>query len=160
MEQSREALKAMRAGSGTLESVLEVVCREITDNVGSTRASVWDFGPAKDEIRCLKLLDTRDGSYSDGSVLREDDFPAYFEAIKADLKIVAADAAHHPATACFDEVYFVPLDIRSLLDFVIYRGTEPVAVLCCEHCVDKKNWSEADVAYLQNMAALIAFAFR
>jgi GAF domain-containing protein len=160
MEKSREALKALRAGSASLESVCEVVAKEITENVGSTRASVWEFGPAKDEIRCLKLFDTRDNSTISGIILREDDFPAYFEAIKADMKVVAVDAATHPATSCFDEAYFVPNDIRSLLDFVIYRGAEPIAVLCCEHCTDKKNWSDSDVAYLQNMAALIGFAFR
>lgn len=74
--------------------------------------------------------------------------------------IVASDAITHPATKCFDELYFVPNDIMSLLDVVIYDGSEQVGVLCCEHCEERKNWSDGDIKYLEGMAAVLRLAFR
>ncbi|MCU0624079.1 MAG: GAF domain-containing protein, partial [Gemmatimonadaceae bacterium] len=81
-------------------------------------------------------------------------------AIKRDLRIVASDAATHPATSCFDEVYFTPLDIRSLLDVCIVVGGQPVAVLCCEHCGTVRPWSAEDIAYLDKMGALLGMALK
>jgi GAF domain-containing protein len=161
MEHSKSALRSLKSHDITFPAFLQTVCREITENVGSTRASVWTFRqPLRDAIECASLFDTRDGSFSSGAVLSEDDFPAYFQAITEDLRIVAPDAVTHPATSAFDDVYFVPLDIRSLLDFVVMVNNQPVAVLCCEHCVTQKAWSQADIDYLQAMAGVVTFGLK
>lgn len=161
MDRSKSALRAFKSGSTSLDALLETVCREITEHVGSTRASVWTFRqPLRDAIVCASLFDTRDGSVSKGAVLSEDDFPDYFRAVTEDLRIVAPDAVTHPATKAFDDVYFLPLDIRSLLDFVVLVDGVPVAVLCCEHCTDIKQWTDADVDYLQAMSSVVAFALK
>ncbi len=161
MEQSKSALRALKAGEITFESFLQTVCREITENVGSTRASVWTLRqPLRDAIECACLFDTRNGSYSSGTVLKEDDFPDYFRAVTEDLRLVAPDAVTHPATKAFDDVYFLPLDIRSLLDFVVLVNKVPVAVLCCEHCATIKEWSDADVDYLHAMSSVVAYGLK
>jgi GAF domain-containing protein len=161
MQQSTAALRSLKSGAISYASFLETVCKEITQHVGSTRASVWTFRqPLRDAIICEALYDTRDGSVSSGTVLAEDDFPDYFRAITDDLRIVAPDAVTHPATKAFDDVYFLPLDIRSLLDFVVLVDQVPVAVLCCEHCTDIKPWSEADVDYLQKMSSVVGFGLK
>lgn len=161
MEHSKSALRALKSREISFPSFLETVCREITEHVGSTRASVWTFRqPLRDAIECACLFDTRDGSVHAGTVLAEDDFPAYFQAITDDLRIVAPDAITHPATSAFDDVYFVPLDIRSLLDFVVMVNNQPAAVLCCEHCATQKPWSQADIDYLQAMAGVVTYGLK
>lgn len=160
MDRARAALASFRNNPDGLEDVYRAICQDITEHVGSTRASIWLFNEVRDAIVSQCLHDTRDGSFSSGVTLAEDDFPEYFEAIKKDLKIIAADAEHHPATRCFDDIYFTPLDIRSLLDFVVLAGAEPIAVLCCEHCGVIKDWSDADVKYLHQMSALLAMTFK
>jgi len=162
MDRARAALSALKSGTTTLEGVYQAVCQDITTNVGATRASVWTIQTValKSSITSVCLFDTRDGSFSSGVTLTEDAFPEYFEAITRDLKIVAPDAITHPATACFDEVYFTPLDIRSLLDFVILEKGRPVAVLCCEHCGEQKDWSAKDLDYLQAISTVVGFALK
>jgi hypothetical protein len=33
-------------------------------------------------------------------------------------------------------------------------------VLCCEHCVTQKAWSQADIDYLQAMAGVVTFGLK
>ncbi len=162
MQRARAALAAFKAGQGDIATVYQAVCQDITAHVGATRASVWSLETValRSSITSLCLHDTRDGSFTSGVTLHEGDFPEYFDAIARDLRIVAPDAITHPATACFDEVYFTPLDIRSLLDFVILDKGRPVAVLCCEHCGEQKPWTQQDLDYLQAISTVVGFAMK
>lgn len=160
MDKARAALTQLKSNPGAIDAVFEAVCRDIVDHVKSTRASVWHLNGVQDAITCAALFDSRDDSVQRGTRLDEESFPEYFGAIKRDLRIVAEDAAHHPATACFDEVYFAPLDIRSLLDVCVIVGGQPVAVLCCEHCGTVRPWTAEDIAYLDKMGALLAMALK
>ena len=162
MELARAAFSAFKAGSAPLASVYEAICKDITTHVGATRASVWrmDTTGLRSSITSVCLHDTRDGSFSSGVTLTEEAFPEYFEAITSDLRIVAPDAITHPATSCLDEVYFTPLDIRSLLDFVVLDKGQPVAVLCCEHCAEQKQWTQQDLDYLQAIATVVGFTMK
>lgn len=160
MEATRRAFAEFRAGTKTAEDIYRTMCRDIVENVGSTRASIWTLSPLQDRIVCLSLFDARTGAYSSGSALSEEDFPEYFHALQKDGVLVAPDACEHPATRCFDEVYFVPNEIRSLLDIVVMDGATPVAVQCCEHCGTIKQWTDSDREYLEGMSAMLSFMVR
>lgn len=160
MLRARQALSAVKQDPAALAEFYEAVCRDIVEHVGATRASVWSFSSLKDAITSDCLYDSRDGSVSRGVTLKEEDFGDYFSAIRNDLKIVAPDALTHPATSCFDEIYFTPLDIRSLLDHVVLVRDEPTMVLCCEHCGEQKAWTDEHMAYLHQMAAVLGMALK
>lgn len=160
MEKSRSALLAYRNGAATLSEVYQAVSQDIVESVGSTRASVWHFTQSADKLVCAALYDSRDGSFHAGAVLSDVDFAPYFDALLQDGIINASDAANHPATSCFDELYFIPNDIRSLFDHLITVGKQPTAVLCCEHCGDIKHWSDEDARYLSKMAGLLTVSLR
>jgi GAF domain-containing protein len=159
MEKSRKILGDFSLGNATAQDVHKAVCRDIVEHVHSTRASVWYFSEFHDKITSACLLDSRTNEFSQGAVLQEDDFPDYFRAIRENSVVNAPDAVNHPATRCFDELYFVPNDISSLLDFVITAGNNHVAVLCCEHCGGKRDWSMQDEEYLKKMAILLRLSF-
>jgi GAF domain-containing protein len=159
MENSRAILGKFSTGGATAQDVHRAVCRDIVDNVQSTRASIWYFNSFHDRVTSACLLDSRTNKFEAGAVLQEDDFPEYFQAIREQNVVNAVDAINHPATRCFDELYFLPNDISSLLDFVITVGNNHVAVLCCEHCGGKRNWSEKDQEYLKQMAILLRLSF-
>jgi two-component system, sensor histidine kinase len=159
MIKSKQSLYDYSAGKATSDDVYKAVCSDIVEHIGSTRASIWYFNTFGDEIKSMCLMDTRTGKFESGAVLKAEDFPDYFEAINKQSCINAPDAINHPATKCFDDLYFVPTDIYSLLDFVISVNDKQVAILCCEHCGTKKNWSEKDESYLRQMAVLLRLSF-
>lgn len=125
-------------GAITLQEAYGEVARHITDTVGCTRASLWLFTAGGTTIELQALIDTRTGEISQGDTLHEDDYPDYFSAITNNLRVIATEARSHPATECLSEDYLQPLDIVSLLDFVVLHNGHPAAILSCEHCGEQK----------------------
>jgi len=160
MELAKQAMTQLMTAPNGRESLFKAVCKDITNNVKSTRASIWTFNMLNTAITAEALYDTRYDVFTAGAVLSKDEFPAYFAAIERDGEIIASHAELHPATSAFTDVYFRPNEICSLLDFVIAVGGVPVGVLCCEHCKDIKDWSKADENYLHQMSSLLAISLR
>ncbi len=70
-------------------------------------------------------------------------------------------SAHtHPATSCFRELYFEPLNIHSLLDVGISINGAPFGLFCCENVSFVKAWTEDDVKFLRETGVLIGLALK
>lgn len=133
----------------------------ITKQLHCSRASLWLYSNTLlDEIVAVDLFDSNSNQHSQGAALHEDDFAPYFAAMRNDGGINAADAQRHPATACFNELYFLPNDIYSLLDVGIRYNGQLVGVFCCEQVGDIMQWDERQIAFLEQAAKLITFALK
>ena len=143
------------------DQFLHGLTHEITQQLGCSRASFWTYGDAlRSRIDLVCLYDSGTDDYADGMQLSEDDFAPYFEAMRRDDLIIASHAHTHPATACFKELYFEPLNIHSLLDVGISVGGEPFGLFCCENVTFVKEWSDADVQFLRQCGVLIGLALK
>lgn len=120
------------------------VCKELKRLIPSTnRVSFWQFDTQLSKITCLYCLDENEQG-SSGFDLQANDYPAYFEYILGNQVLDASDARANPYTQCFNESYFEPLDIHSLLDFVYLLESKPLGVICCETVGHKTNWTKKD----------------
>ena len=121
--------KRFMDGSVDAEQFYKDLTLVIAEETGATRASLWYYPDPvlRDSIECLSLYDRTDAAWSAGAVLKEDDFGPYFEAMRKDGLIVAGDARANPLTSCFNEIYFDPLGIVSLLDVASTSRTSPSA---------------------------------
>ncbi|MBL8325850.1 MAG: GAF domain-containing protein [Rubrivivax sp.] len=149
-------------GQTDTEGFFKELTRTLVDETGATRASIWVYPDPmfRDSIQCLSLYDRTDATWSAGAVLSEEDFGPYFEAMRQDNLIVASDARAHPVTSCFNEVYFGPLGICSLLDMGIVVSGEPYGLFCCENTTDILQWTPQHVEYLRQVGTLLGFALR
>ena len=158
MEKAKQAIMQLKKGDINIEQAFETMTKEFSEKVGTTRVSLWSFNALGTEIFCHKLYDQRTGGYIQGFSLKEEDFPDYFNAVQKNMIVSAPDAATHSATKCFDELYFLPNDIRSLLDIIIMKDGKLFGVLCCENCDQIKNWDNSHIEYLQSASAIVTFA--
>ncbi|MFY7855782.1 MAG: GAF domain-containing protein [Rubrivivax sp.] len=154
--------KRLMDGSVDAQQFYQDLTLVLAEESGATRASLWIYpNPLLcDSIECLSLYDRTDKAWSQGAVLTESDFGPYFEAMRRDKMIVAGDARNHPVTACFNEVYFGPLGIVSLLDVGISVSGEPFGLFCCENTTDLLHWTPEHVEYLRQVGTLLGFALR
>lgn len=154
--------KQVMDGQLAADAFYAQLTQTLAEEMGSTRASLWIYPDPllRDSIECLKLYDRTDRAWSDGTVLREEGLEAYFEAMRKDNLIVAAEAREHPTTACFREVYFEPLGIYSLLDVGINIGGQPWGLFCCENTTDVLDWTPQHVEYLRQVGTLLGFALK
>lgn len=154
--------KQVMDGSLKADDFYKALTQTLAEEMGSTRASLWIYPDPllRDRIQCLKLFDRTDRAWSDGTVLKEEDFGPYFEAMRKDNLIVAADARQHETTSCFTEIYFEPLGIYSLLDVGINISGQPWGLFCCENTTDVLDWTTEHVEYLRQVGTLLGFALK
>jgi GAF domain-containing protein len=150
-------------GEGKLDrfKFMQMLARALVQEEGASRAGIWFYqGELQDSLVCETLYDASDGQWTSGMMLAEDDFQPYFEAMREGRMLVAPDARQHPATACFSEGYLEPLNIYSRLDVVIDVAGSLVGILSCEQTAQERDWSQADLQYLQQAAATIGLALK
>lgn len=143
------------------EAFYQGLTQTIAHSVGCSRASIWKYGSAlQDTAICMDLYDSGDGKHHTGAVLHEDDFGPYFEAMRRDGVIVAPQARSHPATDCFNDLYFEPHGIHSLLDVGIQVGGNAWGLFCCEQVTFEKEWTPAHVDFLRSVGTLCGMALK
>lgn len=143
----------------SLHQKLQAICTAITSSVEAcNRVSLWLFDDNRDEIYCIICKDNEAG-YSLGQRLHKRDFEPYFSHILQHQVLAASDARVHPATACFNDVYFIPNNIFSLLDYVFHRDFVPAGIMCCERTNSMANWQPADVANLKRISHVTSMFF-
>ncbi len=154
-------IKAYKDGEVADSAFYHQLTEVITKQLRCSRASLWLYSNALlDEIIAVDLYDSNTNQHVQGVALHEDDFGPYFDAMRRDGGINAADAQHHPATACFNDLYFIPNDIYSLLDVGIRYNGQLVGVICCEHVGEVMPWNDSQIAFLEQAGKLITFALK
>ncbi|MBC8057005.1 MAG: GAF domain-containing protein [Rhizobiales bacterium] len=154
--------KRFMDGQTHAEDFYQEISKTLTEEMNCARASLWIYREPllRDSIECLSLYDKADMAWSRGTVLLEEDFGPYFERMRSSDLIVAPDARTDPVTACFTEIYFDPLGIKSLLDVGITVSGEPFGLFCCEHTTFILDWTPQHVEYLRQVGTLLGFALR
>jgi GAF domain-containing protein len=153
------AMDQLREGRCGIGKVWEAACLHLSEHLHCTRVSLWLYGPHRDQLHELCLLDARTQRFSSGMTLLASDFAPYFEALGRFSVVDAPQARTHPATACFGDAYFLPADIHSLLDCLVFDADQPVAVICCEHCGHERQWQAQDQNTLAQVAQQVGQAF-
>ncbi len=145
----------------SVEEKLKEIC-VITSSVihGADRVSLWRFDADFHYIESLMCYDTKEQSFIDGQKLYRTDFKEYFDGILLNDVINAAQARSHPLTKCFNESYFEPLDIYSLLDFILYTDFVPTGIICCEGVGKEVQWQDEDIKSLKRIANTSSMFFK
>lgn len=74
--------------------------------------------------------------------------------------INAPEARTHDLTKYFNETYFVPLNIQSLLDFVLHQNFLPSAIICCESVGKVTHWTDENIESLRRIASSSSMYFK
>lgn len=151
----------LMSGATKPEDFYRSLTETIAGSIGCSRASLWRYTSAlQDRVICLDLYDTSDQQHAANFELSETDFAPYFQAMRSDSLIVASNARNHPATSCFNELYFEPNGIYSLLDVGISSGGVPFGLFCCEQVTFVKEWSNDDIEFLRSVGTLCGMALK
>ncbi|MBU2985093.1 GAF domain-containing protein [Saccharophagus degradans] len=160
MDVLSELDEAIEAGNMNPREQLELICRVASKLITNANLiSLWRFGENKQKIISLINYDVEQQRFTEGLELNRRDFPVYFDAIIERELLVASRARTHPVTRGFAESYFEPLDIHSLLDFILHKDFAPIGVICCESKGEAVNWSDEDIENIRMLATQISYCF-
>lgn len=156
-EAARIQLARLHANSTSRLRDLWLQLAEITARAFSVeRVGVWILGDEGRVLRCRYLLQYSSHQVFQGAVLRDQDFPSYFQALQQHRTVAADDAMGSPVTGELRESYLEPLGISSLLDAPIYVGGKVAGVVCHEHVGAPRAWTEAERDFAATVADTIA----
>jgi len=154
-------IKAFKDGEHNEATFYKKLTEQITHDLSCSRASLWLYTDILlQEITAIDLYDSNLKEHYTKISLHEDDFAPYFESMRNDGGIDAPYAMEHEATRCFNNDYFEPNDILSLLDVGISYQGQLVGVFCCENVAEPMVWNQDQKDYLKQAGKLITFALK
>ncbi len=142
--------------SGDLSRVVREITETAVDVLGVARASIWHYNP--DQIILADLYKENSQTHSQGSILKEVDYPHYFRAITKEGTIVAHDAQRNSRTNEFAETVLLPLGITSKLDITAQISGEAKAILSLEHIGKRRHWSIEERNFANSLSDILALA--
>ena len=136
------------------------ICKTLSQTVHrADRVNLWQFSEDQQAIHCVMHYEKHTQMTSHGQVLSRKDYPNYFDAIIKSQWVVVNHAREHEDTRCFNEGYFEPNDIYSLLDFVFHGEGEPLGIICCEAIGEPTIWSDADLTVMKRIASITSMFY-
>lgn len=140
---------------------LKEICNTTASLIkGADRVSLWVFSSDFESIESIIYYDSATCSYTSGQLLNKSDFNNYFEGILDTEVINAPQARTNDITKCLTETYFEPLNIYSLLDFILHREFVPRGIICCESVGEIIQWSDRDIESLKRIARASSMYFK
>lgn len=119
-----------------------------------TRLSYWYIIPDNTGAQARILFDQSTGLYTQGMQLEKALYLPYFVELQHSGLIAAIDAHVHPATMCFNQSYFDPFGIYSLLDISVMHQGNMVGFFCAEQCFDYKFWDSTHIDFMNYLSML------
>lgn len=136
------------------QSVYEALSLDVIEGINVELVSIWLFNDDNSTMTCQYSLDKNEKYNLKDTVLLQEDFPNYFDALIKGISIRAENVYQHPNTRELIEVYSKPFNIKSLLDYIIYQYDNPVGVICCETTSHHRTWTEEDIKYVRALTVM------
>jgi two-component system cell cycle sensor histidine kinase/response regulator CckA len=155
-EPARLKLARLHARDVPLKQVWENLAQIVTEALDVDRIGIWVLIDEGRAIRCRYLYQRSNREMFQGAVLREQDFPTYFQALQSRRTIAASHVLDSELTEELRQAYFEPLGITSLLDAPIYLDGRVVGVVCHEHTGSPRQWNGAECDFVCSVADNIA----
>jgi two-component system, cell cycle sensor histidine kinase and response regulator CckA len=144
----------------SLQSVFQRICELTSETLQVERAGIWILVEERTALRCVNLYERSKRQHSEGATLRVADFPNYFSALEHRKAIPAAIAASDPQTAELFEPYLKPLKITSMLDAPIFLGGKVAGVVCHEHVLEPRSWTNEQRDFASAVSDIVAVKMR
>ena len=159
-QQQRLAIATLAVDEAVVAGDVRTALRRLTEVAAAAlqieRVSLWLLSADQATLRCVALFETKARQHSEGATLTSADYPRYFEAIRTEHQICAANARTDPRTSEFAAGYLVPLNITAMLDAGIRRAGELAGVVCFEHVGEPRAWHADEAAFAATLADLVA----
>lgn len=136
------------------QQIFKALSNDVIAGLNVDMVSIWYFDDICEKLSCQYSLDRSNNNNLIGINLLKTDYPTYFNALIQGVSIRADDVYNNPNTVELIESYFKPYQVKSLLDYIIYKGEKPVGLICCETIREKRNWSGDDIDYVRALTVM------
>lgn len=146
------------AGAIDRDTARSALTDEVIDWVDCSSVSLWRFdgAPGSLVLRCFAVKSQGALLANVDSIIRQDEFRAYFDALIETGVYISDDAGIDPTLAPMRRSYLGPFQVRSMLDAAILVNGRAYGMVCCEQADHQRHWRPDEIAGLRAIAARIA----
>lgn len=139
---------------------IEACTRHVAAHVRCSRAGIWMFLDTAEGqlLRCLSLYDAVSNRMTRVPDETDSQVGSYFDALKRDGQVIAADAQHHPATAGFFNKSLRASQVCSLMAVCFSVNGQLFGAFTCTQVGRQVNWSPAQLAMLKRIGSRASLA--
>ncbi len=120
--------------------------------------SVWAFDEEISSLTRVYCSDEKNADIRRPCVRKRSDHEDYFSAILEHI-CITADYPFRTVHKSLIEGYLAPLGIKSALSHTIFRGNEPVGIICCE-AEKPLDWSPEMIAKIRALTVAMGHEFQ
>jgi len=159
--QTTRLLALAQADKSDFEKALDEILGAAVETLGIDFASFWRMHEGGASATCERQYFAGRGpvfSSAGALVLKAEDHPAYFEALRGRHVLAAESAPAHAATASLTASYLAPLGVESSLHLPVWLDGRVVGIVCMESSRERRAWSAEDVDFASGTAVITALA--
>ncbi|RUO24492.1 hypothetical protein CWE09_11600 [Aliidiomarina minuta] len=138
-----------------LNEQFKLIVKTCCEALDTETASIW-LKQDEDTIECNGQYERLSDTYSSGVTLAMQDQPEYWQYLKANSEVVAADVTQHAVLDSLVKDYLAPQQVLSLLDVLIRDESGFEGCLCIESRTQRRSWSPIEVIFAHDIASLIS----
>ncbi|UCD79263.1 MAG: GAF domain-containing protein [Desulfobacterales bacterium] len=140
------------ADSQSLEAVSEI----IVATVGARRVGIWRFSPDGQTLICEDCYDRESDGHMQGTSLKYEDFPQFFDELRSGKDIIAADAGADDRTVELYRAYLRPLGSEAILVLPIQHQGQTAGAVWLEHEVRSRRWHTQEITFARAIANMVS----
>ena len=122
------------------------------------QVSFWLISDDGQQLNCVDMFQRSLNKHSSGQVLRQVDYPNYFQALQTQHVFAVTDVMTDPNTKELVESYVQNFGIGALLEGPILLNNKVVGVICHEHVGGPREWSVAEQNFVRSISDIAKLA--
>jgi two-component system cell cycle sensor histidine kinase/response regulator CckA len=147
-----------KADASDLSTMLSEITETAAETLPADRVGIWLFSEDRTDLVLMDLFKSRECVHEAGHRLPSARHPRYFSELDRSRIIASDDAVTDERTAECAEKYFIPFDIRAVIDVPIRMRGSVVGVLCYEHTGSSRQWLLEEQEFAASMADTTSLA--
>lgn len=140
---------------GSRSEALRELTRETAKALGVSVVGFWAYDQDRGRAVVEANYMASTGAWADGAVLTQAEAPHYYESLRSERVLAIDDCLADPLVAELVESYFVPADIRSMIDAPVLFDGEMAGMICCESIGVGRRWASEDKFFVLMIADFV-----
>ncbi|WP_291725535.1 GAF domain-containing sensor histidine kinase [Bernardetia sp.] len=134
---------------------VEEVTQTAVDTLKVASINLWLVDKEKNQIKCVAHSQKSITAVSNNN-LKNERMPIYLSKMKEGELIISDDVYEDEFLEELIETYFKPNSITSIIDIPIHIEGELKAILCCNHCGERREWKIREQQFVLAIGNIIA----
>ncbi len=148
-------LRAAQVGDDQTDALIDEALRDLVSALGIERSAVLRFSPGSDDLRIAHVW-VEGPAPRAPSILRAGQFPWSGSNLRRGEAVAFSSLSALPPEAAVDLASFQAMGLRAHASVPVFLSGEVVGCLTCGSYSHERNWSDATLRRLRQMAAVIA----